>query len=61
MNAYQTKTNRRKITGIAGIMSTIGRNAVYGSANADNKKLISICVLTSLVWNKLQVDHITFV
>jgi len=49
IDACQTKANRRKNTGIAGIMSTIGRNAVYGSGKADNKKLISICMLTSLV------------
>jgi hypothetical protein len=41
-DACQTKANRRKKTGIAGITSTIGRNAVYGSGKADNKKLISI-------------------
>ena len=34
--------NKRKNTGIAGITSTIGRNAVYGSGKADNKKLISM-------------------
>jgi hypothetical protein len=41
-DACQTNANRRKKTGIAGITSTIGRNAVYGSGKADNKKLISI-------------------
>jgi hypothetical protein len=40
--ACQTKANKRKNTGIAGITSTIGRNAVYGSGKADSKKLISI-------------------
>ena len=40
--ACQTNANKRKNTGIAGITSTIGRNAVYGSGNADNKKLISM-------------------
>jgi len=40
--ACQTNANRRKNTGIAGITSTIGRNAVYGSGKADNKKLISM-------------------
>ena len=49
IDACQTKANKRKNTGIAGMTSTIGRNAVYGSGKADNKKLISICMLTSLV------------
>ena len=40
--ACQTKASKRKNTGIAGITSTIGRNAVYGSGKADNKKPISI-------------------
>jgi hypothetical protein len=41
-DACQTNANARKSTGIAGITSTIGRNAVYGSGNADNKIVISI-------------------
>ena len=41
-DACQTKASKRKNTGIAGITSTIGRNAVYGSGKADNKKLISM-------------------
>jgi hypothetical protein len=41
-DACQTKANKRNRTGIAGITSTIGRNAVYGSGKADSKKLISI-------------------
>ena len=53
MDACQTKANRRKNTGIAGIMSTIGRNAVYGSGNADNKKLISIVSNLTSIKNKL--------
>jgi hypothetical protein len=40
--ACQTKANNKNITGMAGIMSTIGRKAVYGSGKADSKKLISI-------------------
>jgi hypothetical protein len=36
--ACQTNANRRKNTGIAGITSTIGRNALYGSGKADSKK-----------------------
>ena len=48
-DACQTKASNRKNTGIAGITSTIGRNAVYGSGKADSKKLISIINLTSLV------------
>ena len=47
--ACQTKANKRNITGIAGMTSTIGRKAVNGSGKADNKKLISIINLTSLV------------
>lgn len=42
IDACQTKANKRKNTGIAGMTSTIGRNAVYGSGKADNKKLISM-------------------
>ena len=49
IDACQTKANKRKNTGIAGMTSTIGRNAVYGSGKADNKKLISMGMLTSLV------------
>jgi|TARA_B110000046_G_scaffold167737_1_gene185610 hypothetical protein len=41
-DACQTNASKRKNTGIAGITSTIGRNAVYGSGKADSKKLISI-------------------
>jgi len=41
-DACQTKANKRNITGIAGITSTIGRKAEYGSGKADSKKLISI-------------------
>jgi|TARA_B100000242_G_C42774996_1_gene360850 hypothetical protein len=41
-DACQTNAKARKSTGIAGITSTIGRNAVYGSGNADNKTVISI-------------------
>ena len=41
-DACQTNANKRKNTGIAGITSTIGRNAVYGSGKADSKKVISI-------------------
>jgi len=40
--ACQTKANKRKRTGITGITSTIGRNTVYGSGRAANKKLIPI-------------------
>ena len=40
--ACHTKANSRKNTGIAGITSTIGRNAVYGSCSADSKKFTSI-------------------
>ena len=36
--ACQTKANKRKNTGIAGITSTIGRNTVYGSGKADSNK-----------------------
>jgi len=36
------KLVKEKNTGIAGITSTIGRNAVYGSGKADNKNVISI-------------------
>jgi len=43
------KLIKEKNTGIAGMTSTIGRNAVYGSGKADNKKLISMGMLTSLV------------
>ena len=43
-DACQTNANKRKNTGIAGITSTIGRNAVYGSGKADSKKLISIVI-----------------
>ena len=32
---------------MAGIMSTIGRNAVYGSGNADSKKFTFILMFTS--------------
>jgi len=41
-DACQTNANNRKNTGIAGITSTIGRNAVYGSGRADNKRFTSI-------------------
>lgn len=41
-DACQTNANNKKNTGIAGITSTIGRNAVYGSGRADNKKFTSI-------------------
>jgi hypothetical protein len=36
--ACQTKASNKNITGIAGIMSTIGRKAEYGSGKADSKK-----------------------
>jgi hypothetical protein len=41
-DACQTNANNKKNTGIAGITSTIGRNAVYGSGRADNKRFISM-------------------
>jgi hypothetical protein len=41
-DACHTKANSKKSTGIAGITSTIGRNAVYGSGRADSKKFTSI-------------------
>ena len=40
--ACQTKANAKNNTGIAGITSTIGRNAVNGSGKADSKNIISI-------------------
>ena len=40
--ACQTKAKSKKNTGIAGITSTIGRNAVYGSGRAASKKFIFI-------------------
>jgi len=40
--ACHTKANARKNTGIAGITSTIGRKAEYGSGRADSKKFTSI-------------------
>ena len=43
-DACQTKASKRKNTGIAGIISTIGRKAAYGSGKADSKKLISIVI-----------------
>ena len=54
-DACQTKANKRNRTGIAGITSTIGRNAVYGSGKADSKKLISIVSITSLVLKKILI------
>ena len=42
IEACQTKANKRKNTGIAGITSTSGRKIVYGSGKADNRKFISI-------------------
>ena len=44
-DACQTKANRRKKTGIAGITSTIGRNAAYASGRYDSKKFTSILLL----------------
>ena len=41
-DACQTKANNKKNTGIAGITSTIGRKAVYGSGKADSKKFTPI-------------------
>ena len=52
-DACQTKASNRKNTGIAGITSTIGRNAVYGSGKADSKKLISIVSNLTSIKNKL--------
>ena len=43
--ACQTKANARKNTGIAGITSTIGRNAAYASGRYDSKKFTSILLL----------------
>ena len=40
--ACQTKASAKNNTGIAGIMSTIGRKAVNGSGKADSKKLMFI-------------------
>jgi hypothetical protein len=40
--ACHTNANARNNTGIAGITSTIGRNATYGSGRADSKKFTSI-------------------
>ena len=40
--ACQTKASRRNSTGIAGIISTIGRNAAYASGRYDNKKFAFI-------------------
>ena len=40
--ACHTKANARNNTGIAGITSTIGRKAVYGSGKADSKKFTPI-------------------
>ena len=51
-DACQTKASSKNITGIAGIMSTIGRKAVYGSGKADNKNSISIINLTSRIKKK---------
>jgi hypothetical protein len=47
-DACQTKASSKNITGIAGIMSTIGRKAVYGSGKADNKNSISIINLIEI-------------
>jgi len=40
IDACQTKANKRKNTGIAGMTSTIGRNAVYGSLGVLVKPII---------------------
>jgi hypothetical protein len=40
--ACHTNANAKNSTGMAGITSTIGRNAVYGSGRADSKKFTSI-------------------
>ena len=44
--ACQTKANKRKSTGIAGIISTIGRNAAYASGRYDIRKFTFILLLT---------------
>ena len=44
--ACHTNANRRKSTGIAGITSTIGRNAAYASGRYDIKKFTFILLLT---------------
>ena len=51
-DACHTNANNKNITGMAGIMSTIGRNAAYGSGKADSKKLMSIVKLTSILYKK---------
>jgi|TARA_B100000767_G_scaffold69663_1_gene66308 hypothetical protein len=43
--ACHTNANKRKSTGIAGIMSTIGRNAAYASGRYDIKKFTFILLL----------------
>ena len=42
MKRFMKTRRSKKNTGIAGITSTIGRNAVYGSGRAASKKFISI-------------------
>ena len=55
--ACQTKARSKKNTGIAGITSTIGRNAVYGSGRAANKKFISIRI-TNFNYKKTKLNLI---
>ena len=45
-DACHTKANSRKNTGIAGITSTIGRNAAYASGRYDIRKFTFILLLT---------------
>jgi len=51
--ACQTKASKRKSTGIAGITSTIGRNAAYASGRYASKKFTSI-LLSTLYYILLQ-------
>ena len=48
--ACHTKAKRRNNTGITGITSTIGRNAVYGSGNAESKKFTSILYIYIILY-----------